>query len=90
MPALWGVPVPSSDQIIVGAELLIILYPIRSMMRSLDNQARKERNRIIAAHVKSGHNSRFWKCLEGSCPSLQNSQPARTSELVPEIEVEVD
>ena len=71
MSHLAGIPVPSIEQIIVGAQLIIILYPVRVFMHWIDNEARRERNHIIRAHVKSGHLSRLKHCFEGDCPSLR-------------------
>ncbi len=37
------------------------------------SELRKERNRIIRNHVKSGHNTKLENCTNDSCPQLRAS-----------------
>lgn len=83
---------PTIEQIVVGSELIIILYPVRIIVRRMADEARKERNRIIRHHVKTGHKSRFKTCIEGECVSLQTpmNQPLRVQlEALPELDSEL-
>lgn len=73
MTELHGIPVPSTDQIIIGAELVFILYPVKRFAGSLDQQLRRERNRIIKNHVKTGHEGRLKHCADTACASLRSS-----------------
>lgn len=88
MNQLLGVPVPSPDQIIVGAELVFILLPVRILSRTLDNDVRKFRNYVINHHVKSGHADRLKQCEDGYCPSLRSSEP-QLEAAQPEIELDL-
>jgi hypothetical protein len=45
---------------------------IKVCLKKAEDEARRERNRIIKHHVKTGHSSRFKHCLDGNCSSLQN------------------
>jgi hypothetical protein len=45
------------------------------VMKKLESEARKERNRIIHKHVKTGHWGRLKHCLDVDCSSLQSSLP---------------
>lgn len=98
MHFLFGIPVPTGEQIIVGIELAFLLYPAKRLadafwrrvtilLQLVTKRARRERNRIIRLHVKSGHKSRFKHCVEGEC-SIRMLQ-APTHSLVPEL-LEVD
>jgi hypothetical protein len=71
MSQLLGIPVPSLEQIIVGTELVFILYIPRRVVNKLDNEFRKERNRIIHNHVKTGHLGRLKHCADSACASLR-------------------
>lgn len=77
MNEIYGVPVPSPKEIIVAAELLVILWPIRVVLRRLEGDFRPERNRIIHQHVKAGHAGRLKHCLDVHCASLRNQLPGR-------------
>lgn len=80
MSQLLGIPVPSMDQIIVGTELIFILYIPRKVVSRLDNELRKERNRIIHKHVKTGHLGRLKHCADRDCFSLR--KPGFAQQLV--------
>lgn len=88
MSHLLGIPVPSLEQIIVGTELVFILYVPKKIVSRLDNNFRYERNRIIKAHVKNGHLARFLHCLDGDCATLQKSSKQRPVQ--PELPTVVD
>lgn len=45
---------------------------IKICLKKVEDEARRERNRIIRHHVKTGHNRRFKHCLDGECSSLRN------------------
>lgn len=87
MSQLLGIPVPSIEQIIVGTELVFILYVPKKLVSRLDGEFRKERDRIIKLHVKTGHEARFKHCLEGECTNLQKSVSGRP--VGPELQAEV-
>lgn len=87
MSRLLGIPVPDWEQIIIGAELVVILYPIRLLAQAIDKGIRKERNRVIHIHVKTGHKSRLKHCIEDGCASLRNLVPLQAElALPPELE----
>lgn len=92
MSAILGIPVPSGEQIIVAIELLFILMPFRIFQRWLISEARRERNKIIDHHVKSGHKDRFKTCTEGSCASIRTPEPQHQHLLgsLPEIEADLE
>jgi hypothetical protein len=75
MSQILGIPVPSLEQIIVGTELVFILYIPKRMVSQLDREFRKERNRIIHRHVKSGHSDRLKQCADQDCSSLRRQGP---------------
>jgi hypothetical protein len=77
---------PTSQEIITSAELLIILWPVRVLLRALEGEFRAERRRVVRLHVKSGHNTRFTRCLQGDCASLQKSRQVSHLEPQPEIQ----
>lgn len=76
MHQIFGIPVPSGEQIIVGLELVIILYVPKKLLGQLDSAIRQERNRIIHKHVKTGHRGRLKQCLDAECLSLRTMPPA--------------
>lgn len=82
MHEINGVPVPSVKEIIVAAELLVILWPLRVIMRRLEGDFRPERNRIIHRHVKAGHGGRLKDCFDLHCASLRNLPQAQPGQVV--------
>lgn len=74
MTHIFGVPVPSLEQIIVGTELVFILYIPKRVVTKLDDEFRLQRNRIIDRHVKTEHNTRLKHCADLACASLRTKE----------------
>lgn len=86
MSHLFGIPIPSAEQVIVGSELVFILLPVRILANKVNDELRRERNQIISRHVLGGHSTLLWRCLEGSCPKLSKSQGSPRLDLQPGVE----
>lgn len=86
MALLIGIPVPSIEQIIIGTELVFILYIPKKIVSKLDGEFRIERNRIIRNHVKASHAERLRRCGHEACVSLRTPATAHpVLELQPEV-----
>jgi hypothetical protein len=72
MANIYGIPVPSVEQIVIGAELVFVLLPFRVLAHKLENDMRLERKWLLKHHIKNGHEDRFKRCVEGYCFSLRN------------------
>lgn len=87
---LFGIPVPSFDQLIVGTELVFLLWPARRIQQAMDRRLssayRRERDRKVTRHVKAGHEGRLKHCLDVDCFSLRSRQPEQ-ARLDPQPEV---
>jgi hypothetical protein len=57
---------------------------IKNAAKTAYKEARRERNRIIRAHVKAGHESRLKHCIDDACLTLRKPVPVRQTE--PELE----
>jgi hypothetical protein len=90
MAHIHGIPIPSLEQIIVAIELLFILLPFKMLQMWLISEARRNRNHIIHLHVKSGHKSRFRRCIEGECATIGAQVQPQLPVPFPEIGVDLE
>jgi hypothetical protein len=61
---------------------------IKKMSRAALVEARRERNRIIHMHVKTGHEGRLKHCVDEACASLRKPAPVQHLELPEELHTE--
>lgn len=66
----------SIPHIVTGFVVYGIIHRGHRMVQKAEKRlatvARKERNRVIDTHVKTGHKSRFSECQQQACASLRN------------------
>ena len=90
MSDILGIPIPTLEQVIVGTELVFILYIPKRVVSKLDGAFRTERNKIIHRHVKTGHDSRLKQCTDFACASLRNPSAYLQGQQVFDLPVVVD
>lgn len=61
---------------------------IKNAAKTAYKEARRERNRIIRAHVKAGHESRLKHCVDEACFSLRTPVPAQVEPELPGLRTE--
>lgn len=75
---LLRIPHPTLPELIVSAEVFCILYPLRMVMRILENEEKKLQRQIMGHHRKHHLEHARW-CKQEDCPRLTSTQSLRPS-----------
>lgn len=75
-----SLPHPTWTELIISAQILMVLWPLRLLQRALENELQKDIRRI-RTHHRRNHDSHARWCKEGECSILSEGQTAPQSPL---------
>lgn len=62
---------PTGHDLLISAEILIALFPLRLILDAITSDVRRARRKIIHRHVHQAHNQRLHRCEDADCTTLR-------------------
>lgn len=79
--SLLDIPHPTWKELLISSEVLIILYPLHTVMRKVDKETRRIRKTLIRRHVQH-HKGRYAHCKCATDPKIVLGPPSHLDQVV--------